>query len=283
MDESRTGKAYGGVMVTAFKSVRVRMLWAMLCVLLYGALPAQTVVIDTLRAVQPWGKQVEYTFPNVRLPQDTAVSDSINRHLSIAFLGVDPLTSEKDPLSELWGEPGSSGVPRINSLHWTCERYAPGALTIHLVGEACGAYCEGFDVHYTYDLYTGAALDLDGMFSKTGLVVAQGLITRRWQQRLALRIDQLKAERAALGVGPETVTYQDEAIGMFEECMGMNGQRSAPIADFFPTPDGLRFITARCSHHVDQEKDDLFPLAIDLSREEVSPLLRLAALEALGW
>lgn len=283
MDESRSSRAFGGVTGTAFKSVSVRMLCAILFVLLYGALPAQTVVIDTLRAVQPWGQQVEYTFPSVRLPHDPAVSDSINRNLSIAFLGVDPHTSEKDPLSELWGEPGSSGVPRINNLHWTCERYAPGALTIHLVGEACGANCEGFDMHFTYDLHTGAALDLDGLFSETGIVVAKDSLAHRWQRRLALRIDQLKAERAALGVSPETVTYQDEAIEMFEECLGMNARRSAPIADFFPTAQGLRFITARCSHHVDQEMDDLFPLAIDLSREEVSPMLRPVAREALGW
>lgn len=260
-----------------------RMSWAVLLLMLCGTLSAQTVVIDTLHAVQPWGQQVEYTFPSVRLPNDPAVTDSINRSLSIDFLGVDPYTSEKNPLSELWGDQGSSGMPRINGFRWTCERYSLGALTIRLMGEFCGANCEGFDMHFTYDLRTGATLDLENLFSETGLVVVQDTLARRWQRRLALRIDQLKAERAALVVSPETVTYQDEAIAMFEECLGMHEERSAPIADFFPIPNGLRFITARCSHHVNQEMDDLAPLAIDRSRMEISSLLRPAAREALGW
>jgi hypothetical protein len=283
MGGRKTDGAFSAVPSAISKMVSVRLPWTVLLLLVYGALPAQTVEIDTLRAVQPWGQHVEYTFPSVRLPNDPAVADSINRSLSIAFLGMDPHTSAKDPLSELWGDPRSSGVPRINNLRWTCERYAPGALTVHLIGEACGANCEGFDRHYTYDLRTGATLDLDKLFSETGRVVAEDSLALRWQRRLALRIDQLKAERAALGVSADAKTYQDEAIAMFEECMGMNVRRSAPIADFFPTPEGLRFITARCSHHVDQEMDDLFPLAIDLSREELFSLLRPAAREALGW
>ena len=283
MDGRTTCDAFGAVPKTVFRTVLVRMSVAALMLMLCGSLRAQTVVIDTLRALQPWGQQVEYTFPSVRLPLDPAVSDSINRSLFIAFLGVDPYTSKKNPLSELWGDQGTSGMPRINGFRWTCERYSPGALTIRLMGEGCGAYCEGFDMHYTYDLRTGATMDLDRLFSETGLAVAQDSLARRWQRRLALRIDQLKAQRAALDVSADTKTYQDEAIEMFEECIGMNARRSAPVADFFPTPVGLRFITARCSHHVDQEMDDLAPLAIDLSREEVSSLLRPAAREALGW
>lgn len=283
MEEQRTGDASGIALRAVWSTMRFRLPGAGLLVLFCGTLRAQTVVIDTLRAVQPWGRQMAYTFPSVRLPNDPEVGERINRSLSIAFLGVDPNTAQGEPLSALWGDPEPSGMPRINNLHWSCAWTAPGVLTIRMTGEACGANCEGFDSHYTYDLRSGAYLDLDALFSDSGRVVAEDSITRRWERRLAQRIVELKAEQVALGLNGDVTTYQDEAIAMFEDCLGMYAQRGAPIADFFPTPDGLRFITARCSHHVDQEMDDLFPLAIDLSRAELSGLLRPAAREALGW
>lgn len=256
---------------------------AVLLLLLSVGAGAQPIAIDTLRAVQPWGLRVEYTFPHVRLAGNEMVAARINRDLLIAFLGVDPDTLKGDPLQEIWGEEEHSGMPRINSLNWRCDRSAPEVLTVHLSGEYCGAHCEGFDLHFLYHLRSGQRLDLENLFAAEHLDAVHAEVGKRWRFVLTGHIGDLENARKALHPSPERKAWLDEAIDMYRSCLESAPDDRAPVIDLFHAKDRLRFFTGRCSAHVDQEMDDLFPLAIDLMRDEVLDLLQPEARQALGW
>ena len=139
------------------------LLGAVFLVFLTVIAPAQTVVVDTLHATQPWGQRTAYTFPSIRVVGDEAISERINRTLMIDFLGED-LHVAKDPLSALWGEDTGNGMARIPLLEWSGVRTSAGVFTVQFTGEFCGAYCEDFDQHFLFDVRTGMRLDPVGLF-----------------------------------------------------------------------------------------------------------------------
>ena len=131
---------------------------------------AQSLVVDTISARQPWSPFELYTFPHLGMAGHRDVAERINRDLAIDLLEVDPDTLEGILFQNVWGDPAQGPMPRLSSVTWSYARPLAHVLCFAFSAEACGAYCEGSTVHRTYDLHNGQRLEFDSLFTAVGLL-----------------------------------------------------------------------------------------------------------------
>ncbi|MBK9628458.1 MAG: hypothetical protein IPO56_12340 [Flavobacteriales bacterium] len=251
------------------------LLGAVFLVFLTVIAPAQTVVVDTLHATQPWGQRTAYTFPSIRVVGEDAISERINRTLMIDFLGED-LHVAKDPLSALWGEDTGNGMARIPLLEWSGVRTSAGVFTVQFTGEFCGAYCEDFDQHFLFDVRTGMRLDPVGLFKTEDEAAVNAMIDQRWRKIIEHHVGSLEA------AGDATIEAK-RTIDLYRSCLDERPVGKPYIEDLLLEPDGLQFIFARCSSHVDRELDDLGAVAVYVFLYEILDQLRPEAKDAFDW
>lgn len=105
----------------------------------------------------------EYSFPMLKGPNDL-VTNRINSHLVDDQLSLE-LDQEKTSIFEkLWQKPDDP-VARINYLKFKVDLLNEKIYTVTISGEFYNAYCESYDMSYTFDLTTGDLLTLDTLFS----------------------------------------------------------------------------------------------------------------------
>ena len=174
-------------------------------------------------------------------------------------------------------------MARISEFSWNCSRTTPGVLTIELSGEYCAAYCEGFLKHYLYDLHTGMSLTPEAVFTSSGLVAVNDSLSRSWQRSISDRIQILEDSLRIRDLTAPTVEALNDAIQMYRICFESRPKEAPYIEDMLLLADGLRFVIARCSAHVDRELDELGAISIDLPKHRLDSYVQPTARAAFGW
>lgn len=219
---------------------------------------AQTVRVDTIRAVQPWPPNEQFTFPHVDLREDPGVAQRINRDLCLDFLYVDPGTTTGSIFQEVWGDPANGIPPSLHYFSWSWDRPLPQVLSIGLSGEACRAYCEPFSIHYVYDLRTGERLRYDVLFTGEGCLAVDGILMARWRAAVGGQIRQLEDSLRQTDISNEDRDRWQEALEMYRECLLERTDQPPPVDDVEVRSDHLRVWKSRCSNHALRSLDDLW-------------------------
>ena len=247
----------------------------LLWVSLASGMQAQLVVVDTISAVQPWGRHEVYTFPELRMPQQPDIAERIHRDLCVHFLEVDPDTAGNDIFTKVWGDTMSASMPRLNSLSWTCSQVLPGLFTFEFSAEGCGAYCEGFTKHYVYDLRNGERLEYDSLFTAAGLAALNDTVDRRWRKAVNEEIEFLEGlldVPSGKAIEPILTSY---TIDLYRTCLAERPSDHPYVEDMEPRPNGLRVFIARCSAHANMHLDDLNAVELVLPYALLDPMLRV--------
>jgi hypothetical protein len=223
-------------------------------------LRAQTVRVDTIREAQPWGQHEVYSFPRVSTPEDLGIAARINKDICTEFLEVDPDTVSEGIFSKVWGD--AQGMPSVNALTWACTQPLPAVISIDLIGEFCGAYCEDFIIHYSYDLRTGERLRYDSLFTATGLVEVTDSLARRWRSIVQAQISKLSHELVALDSASSEAETLRSTIALYTACLE---ERVTPyLGDLIIRPDVMIFIMSQCSYHAVRALDELGAVELEL-------------------
>lgn len=230
--------------------------------------------VDTVRAIQPWGRHAEYTFPRLVLPASPAVATAINRHFSTMMLEVDPDTAGDALFDLVWGDSVSGGMPRLNDITWVVRHPLPEVVEIELTAEGCGAYCEAFTVRNIYDLRNGRYLPYDTLFSPEGLKALDDTLYQAWVDRLngyiLARIDDLADKE----IDPEFVDQVRGSMELYRQCMDERAVGDPYVEDLSIVAEGMSFSIARCAPHVVLELDELAPVSFTLSLAWCRPFMR---------
>lgn len=236
-------------------------------VLVLGVAPAtaQPVVVDTIRAVQPWPPHGQYMFPHLNIPGKPQLAARIHRDLCMDFLGVDPDTARGSIFQKAWGGPGDDAPPpRLSSLSWTFTHPLPEVISIMLAGEECGANCGGFTVHYTYDLREGQRLRYGSLFTAEALAAVDDTLRKHWQAAVGAQLRLIQDSLTASGPsGGDWERWQEEAA-LYRQCLGERAGLRPYVADMEPLKGALRVWIAGCGATVNKELDVLGSVSVTL-------------------
>ncbi len=244
-----------------------------MALLIAGTATAQTVEIDTLAAKQPWAPFQAYSFPKVGIEHRQELAERINKDLALDLLEVDVDTLNGPVFQHVWGDADGT-MPRLNTLTWTSARHLRNVLSFEFSGEACGAYCEGFSIHYSYDLRTGNRLVFDSLFTQKGLLAVNEWVGKRWsmavEREIVLLEDSLRKPDGSADERDAITT----ALALYRDCLAARSGLPPYVEDFELLATELRLRVARCSAHVDQDADALGSVLVVLPYADLTRYLK---------
>ncbi len=238
---------------------------------------AQTVVIDTLAGKQPWKPFQSYSFPKVGITDRPELAERINKDLALDLLEVDIDTLKGSLFQQVWGD-AEGGLPRLNTLAWTSVRPLANVLSFEFSGEACGAYCEDFSIHYNYDLRTGERLQFDSLFTQVGSLEVREWIGKRWAMAMEVEIAHLQDSLRTWVMAADEQEAIEASLSLYNDCLVERTRQLPYIEDFEFLRTGLRVSVARCSTHVDREADAMGSVAVELRYADIARYMRREAL-----
>jgi len=252
--------------------IRQWLSWTLTLVVAQAA--AQSVVVDTISAMQPWPPHELFTFPHFSTLGQPQLAERINRDICIDFLDVDPDTAKGNLFQMEWGDPDHGPSQRLYSLTWSSSQPLPKVLSIALAGEGCGAYCEGFTTHYAYDLRDGDRLRFDSLFTAIGLLAVEDTLRKHWQAKVEAQIQLIQDSLRVTTLSVDEKEWYQEASDLYSQCLLERADERPYVSDFEPLDRKLRVYIARCSAHANRNADDLDEVAMDLPYEWLAPYLR---------
>jgi hypothetical protein len=208
----------------------------------------------------------EYTFPILEGP-DKKVTRKINSYLVNDQLSIE-LGQEKESIFEnVWQKP-EDPVARINHLTFKENLLNEKLYTVTISGEFCIAYCEGYDMSYTFDLEKGDLLTLDTLFSENGQEKLLSELTKYKRTLIERKIEEVKqiAQSDKLDSGDEE--YYRNMLDLYQNC----NSEYADLKHFryIPSQDSLQIIYGRCSAHYNRNVDELWYFNKTISIDEWS-------------
>ena len=246
--------------------------WTM--TLLVAQLAAQSVVVDTIFAMQPWPPYEEFSFPHFTIPGQPQLAERIDRDICIDLLEVDPDTAKGSIFQMAWGDPSHEMPQRLNSITWSASQPLPEVLSVTFSGEGCGAYCEGFTIHYNYDLRDGHRLEFDSLFTQKGRTAVDDTLRKFWQAKVEAQIQMVQDSLQVTGLSADNKEWWQEASDLYRQCLLERADERPYVSDMEPLDRELRVDIARCSAHANRNVDDLDEVSIDLPHAWLGPYLR---------
>lgn len=238
---------------------------------------AQELVVDTIKAQQPWAPFALYAFPQIKLLNRPEVAERINKDLVLDLLEVDLDTLHGNVFEQVWGD-ASGSLPRLSGLSWEVAHVLPNVLTIEVSGESCGAHCDPFSLHYNYDLRSGERLQYPTIFTANGLQAVNGLVGKKWADQLEDEIGSLQEDLDAIGPQADSTTATAARLDLYRNCLAERRSLPPVVGDFAITKDALLVWVARCGGHPDQELDTLGYVAVRLPygllHDQLNPAVR---------
>ena len=206
----------------------------------------------------------EYTFPILEGP-DKSVTNKINSHLVDEQLSIGLGQEEKSIFENVWQKPDDPVAP-INYLTYNVNLLNDKLYTVTFSGEFCSAYCEGFDMSYTFDLATGDLLTLDTLFSKNGQEKLLNELIEYKKRLIENKINELKQVTQSDTIDSEDQDLYKRMLALYQEC----NSEYADLKHFryIPSQDSLKIIYGRCSAHYNRDVDELWYFKKAISIDE---------------
>ena len=211
----------------------------------------------------------EYTFPILEGP-DRTVTKKINSFLVDDQLSI-KLGQERTSIFEnVWQKPDVP-VSRINYLTFKVNLLNKKLYTVTISGEFCSAYCEGYDMSYTFELATGDLLTLDTLFSKNGQEKLLNELTEYKSRLIEQKINELKQITQSDTLDSGDQEHYQNMLDLYQNC-------NSDYADlkhfrYIPSQDSLEIIYGRCSAHYNRNVDELWYFNKTISIDEWSEYL----------
>jgi len=135
-------------------------------------------------------------------------------------------------------------------------------LSIRFNWEGCGAYCENYEVYFSFDSNTGDELIADDLFTPNGYGAVKKMITAERQQSLTEEIESEKEQLEKIREGNATndsdSTTLKEQIEMYEDCSQRRNDSDIEYDKIYLGDSAVWFVAGRCSNHAMRAIDDLY-------------------------
>lgn len=208
--------------------------------------------------------------------EPSAVASRINQALFFGQMGM---------LAPARFGPGFTPPPDqwpdgVATQEFELARHDDRVLSIKFTLEGCGAYCEGYDSYYSFDLRNGYAIDLPDLLTPEGRAAASRRIVEHRKRLYAVQVKSLKKELVQARQGGKADALQDieERIALNEECLEreQRADRATDLIDYAKfrlDGSGIVLSTERCSNHAQRALDDVADVETVLTPKDLSAAL----------
>lgn len=213
----------------------------------------------------------ENLFPSIKYSSNTKIEGKLNTFLQLENLEHLPGQFKKHPFEKVaYNEEGHNssvffyGYEKINT--------PKNILSLMLNGEATGAYSEGFEIYYNFDLRTGNKINLDEFLTENGLKEITDKLNLKTKNSIEEYLQSLDESAADEGEEFERIQAQ---IDMYTYCMADIEENSIDYYEYYFEKDCITFVRGRCSNHAMRAIDDLGRFTIKYGYNEIEEFLSL--------
>lgn len=192
-----------------------------------------------------------YRLPWVTQNDNPASAKRINDFIFSRFAQQLPGADPQATLNRI----GQQGIEQTASLDFELVNNKNNILTINIIAEGCGAYCETYSNYTSFDLTTGANIDLDDIISPPAVTQLNQQVKSDIRHQITAFIEaqnNLPLEQKVKDEG-EVVDYQQ----FYADCWAMTMDDVSFVNKFFLDNGQLVFNNERCSNHASRALDDL--------------------------
>lgn len=217
-------------------------------------LTAQNFHVLHVEEVNPnWTDDV-YTFPLLEGP-DTNIIAKVNSHLLWEQLDMELGKQQVSIFENVW-QTADEPIARVNYLTYQVELLTDTLYSVTISGEGCGAYCEGFDMTYTFDLSNGQFLSLPDLFTTEGQKALLHELSEYKAEQINKKILELKGSLMLDTMSTEDREMYTEMLELYQNCD--SEYDDLEYFRFIPSRNELTIIYGRCSAHYNRAVDDLW-------------------------
>ena len=227
---------------------------------------AQNYQVSEVKESNPHFPEDVYVFPLLE-GENEEVTSKINSYLIREQLDLEFGAEKQSIFENIWQQP-SDPVARINYLTYKVELLNKRLYSVTISGEFCGAYCEGFDVTYTFDLVSGSLLILPSFFNEEGEVKLRNLLTEHKKSLINKKLAEIKNTLKTADIDANEKDHYSQMFELYESCN--SEYDDLEHFRFIPSAKKMLIIYGRCSAHYNRALDDLsdFKKEIILSQWE---------------
>lgn len=229
------------------------------------------------------GADLRVTMPFVRGGAD-GVAAAINEQL---FQGQFSVPAPVPADGHFTLPTNEEGAADVFTQSFTVTRNDDRILSIAFDVEGCGAYCENYNIYYSFDVKTGALLKPDALFTANGINRLEQLLGRAKGAEHRKLLATLRQDLHAAyqrQEQPDTINDLQERISLNSECIG-EGRHTDRTPRVTETGQGFgydkfefgektfRLTRERCSNHAMRALDDVGDYTLELPDTALSPYL----------
>ncbi len=224
----------------------------------------QQLYIDPRIEKNPHQRSDVYTFPILK-GGDRKVANKINSRLIKDQLYLEYGHEKNSIFENVWKTP-EKFMYNVGELRYDIELFNDALYSVSISGEWCSAYCEHYDMTYTFDLESGDLLHLDTLFTPQGQQELFAELVEFKSDAINLKIAELDSILDSNSLKPEDEEYYAEALDLYLNCTSEYDHLKT--FRFVPLNNRLKIIYGRCSLHYNRHIDDLwyFEKTIDLEK-----------------
>ncbi len=214
--------------------------------------------VKTIKHVNPITKEI-YIFPKVIVLSSDIATRKINNKLRESILNLSANTKDANIFDSVWRTDNQS--PTIHNLSYRVVEISSSLISLSISGEGCGAYCESFINHFTFNVRSGNQLSLDSLFSKEGLKIFIKTLNDNKKAKLDNKLKQIDRSLQLLKTNHD-VEDKKRLSGMrsiYLECLDKEIDIKYFGGTEFLIKEGRLIVyTDRCSAHYNMALDELW-------------------------
>lgn len=211
-------------------------------------------------------------FPHVISKTNPQIAEKINIFLQLENLNQLPGVYKIHPFEKVASDPNNC-CSYVEFYEWKQYKTPNNILSLQLAGEANGAYPEGFENYYNFDLQTGNPILLTDIFSANGLAKIDDVVNRRIRIEINGYLKKLRKELKLSKLKKEEKDDLLEKESMYQTCVESVGKGDLKDYEYYFSNNSITFIRGRCSPHALRAIDDLWEFENKFSYKEIESYL----------
>ena len=195
-------------------------------------------------------------FPVVRIPGNPVAEDKINMLLQLENLEHLPGVFKTHAFENVVGNEDNP-IPIVHFYEYQRNAAPSNILSLVLVGESTGAYSEGFESYYNFDLRTGNKIVYNDFIAEDKIPELTKRLNTKVKNTINQHLKQLFSPSSFDQLSKEDKEFYKEQAMIYEDCLSGIDENTLEYYDFSFKKDSITFIRGRCSNHAMRAMDDL--------------------------